>query len=50
MSFRIESNMNQVLQSLIIKLDDGFPIETEKALRLAGNDTDIFHNDYFSSP
>jgi len=38
MSFRIESNMNQVLQSLIIKLDDGFPIETEKALRLAGND------------
>jgi len=38
MSFRIESNMNQVLQSLIIKLDDGFLIETEKALRLAGND------------
>jgi hypothetical protein len=38
MSFRIESNMNQVLQSLIIKLDDGFSIETEKALRMAGND------------
>lgn len=38
MSLRIESNMNQVLQSLIIKLDDGFSIETEKALRLAGND------------
>jgi len=38
MSFRIESNMNQVLQSLIIKLDDGFPIETEKALRKAADD------------
>jgi hypothetical protein len=38
MSLRIESNMNQVLQSLIIKLDDGFSIETERALRMAGND------------
>lgn len=42
---RVESNMTNVLQSLIIQLDEGFPIQTEKALRKVGDDAKAYVQD-----